>query len=59
MHMHMSTFYRFFSYVGHYRMLSRAPVLHSKLLLALYFTYSSVHMSVPIDKFIPFFSIPS
>jgi len=37
-HIHISTlFFRFFSHIGHYRVLSRVPVLYSRFLLVVCF----------------------
>ena len=44
-------FFRFFSHIGHYRVLSR--VLHSRPLLVIYFIYGSVYLSIPTSQFIP------
>ena len=49
---HISTFFRFFSHIGHYRVLSRVPCVYSRSLLVIYFIYSSVYMSIPISQFI-------
>ena len=37
-------FFQFFSYTGHYRVLSRRPVLSSRFLLVYYFVYSIVYL---------------
>ena len=39
-------FFRFFSHIGHYRV--ESPVLQSRSLLVLYFTYTCVHASQEI-----------
>ena len=45
--------FRFFPHIGHYRVLSRAPVLYSRFLWIICFVYSTVYMSVPISQLIP------
>ena len=49
-------FFRFFSHIGHYRVLSRVPcaiLLYSRSLLFVCFIYRSVYMSIPISQLIP------
>ena len=46
-------FFRFFTHIGPYRIMSRVPMLYSRSLLVIYFIYSSVYMSFPISQFIP------
>ena len=46
-------FFRLSSHIGHYRLLSRVPCAISRFVLAIYFIYSSVYMSIPISQFIP------
>ena len=49
-------FFRFYSHIGHYRVLSRVPcaiLLYSRSLLFVCFIYSSVYMSIPISQLIP------
>ena len=46
-------FFRFFPHIGHYRVLIESPVLHSRFLVVICFTYSSVYMSIPVSQFIP------
>ena len=47
-------FFRFFSCVGHYSVMSREfLVLYSRSLFVIYCVYSSVYMSVRILQFIP------
>ena len=41
--------FRFFSCIGHYRVLSRVP----EVLLVIYFLYSRMYLSVSISQFIP------
>ena len=41
-------FFRFFSHIGH----SRVLIEFSRSLLVIYFMYNSVYMSVPISQFI-------
>ena len=47
-------FLRFFSHIGHYRVLSRVPcAIHTVgSLFVIYFMYSSMYMSIPISQFI-------
>ena len=45
-------FFRFFSHIGHYRVLGRVPCAIQQVLI-IYFIYSSVCMSIPISQFIP------
>ena len=40
-------FFRFFAHIGYYRLLSRVPVLYSRSMLIIYFTYCSVFMLIP------------
>ena len=40
-------FFKFFSHLGCYRILSRVLTLHSRSLLFIYFKYSSVYTSIP------------
>jgi len=50
-------FLRFFSYIGHYRVLRRVPrATQLSILLIIYFIYSSMYMSIPISQFIPPYS---
>ena len=44
-------FLKFFSHIGHYRV--EFPVLCSRSLLAICFTYSGMCMSIPVSQFIP------
>ena len=44
-------FFRFFSPIGHYKVLRRFPCAIQ--LLVIYFIYSNVHMSPPISQLIP------
>ena len=46
-------FFRFFSHIGYYRVLRRVSVVYSRSILVIYFTYSSMYMSVPTSPFIP------
>ena len=49
-----SLFFRFFSYIDHYRVLIRVScVLYSRSFLVIYFIYSSMYLSIPISQFIP------
>ena len=43
-----SFFFRFFSHIGYYRILSRVSVLYSRFLLVIYFIDSGVCMPQPI-----------
>ena len=43
-------FFKFFSHLGYYRILSRVPVLYSRSLLIIYFKYSRVYMSVLVAQ---------
>ena len=52
-------FFRFFSIVGYYGILSRVPCVYSRSLLIIYFIYSSVSMSNLISQFIPPSPCPS
>ena len=38
--------FRFFSHLGHYRILSRVPCVHSRSLLVICFMYSRVYVSI-------------
>ena len=40
-------FFKFFSHLGYYRILSRVPMLYSRSLLIIYFKYNRVYMSFP------------
>ena len=40
-------FFKFFSHLGYYRILSRFPVLYRRSFLVIYFKYSSVYTSIP------------
>ena len=40
-------FFRFFSQIGHCRVLSRFPAYYSRSLLVIYFIHSSVYMGLP------------
>ena len=42
--------FKFFSYTGYYRILSRVPCAIHYALLVIYFKYSSVYMSIPNYK---------
>ena len=46
-------FFRFFSCIGHYRVLSRVPCAIQQVLFSYLFCNSSVWMSIPISQFIP------
>ena len=45
-------YYRFPSYLGQQRALSRVPVLYCRFSLVVYFIHSSVYISIPISQFI-------
>ena len=51
-HIHISTLFRFFSHVGHYRVLRGVPYAPRSFLLFIYFTYCRVYMSVPFSQLI-------
>ena len=40
-------FFRLFSIVGYYKIFNIVPILYSKSLLFIYFTYGSVYMLIP------------
>ena len=40
-------FFKFFSHLGCYRVLSSVPLLYSRSSVVIYFIYSSVYMSIP------------
>ena len=40
-------FFRFFSHIGYYRILTKFPVLYSRSFLVICFMYSSVCMLIP------------
>ena len=47
-------FFKFFSHIGHYRVLSvYFPVVYIRSLLLIYSIYSSVYISIPTSQFIP------
>ena len=50
---HIHSFLRYFSYISHYRALSRIPCAIHRFLLIIYFIYSSMKISVPISPLIP------
>ena len=43
---YIHSFFRFFFYIGHYRVLSRVPCAIHRSLLVIYFIYSSVYTSI-------------
>ena len=52
---YIHTVLRFFSHIGHYRILSRVPCTVQYVLmfsLVIYFIYNSVYMLIPISRFI-------
>ena len=55
---YIHSFFRFFSRIGHQRVLSRVPVLYSRFLLVICFLYSSVYVSISVSQFIPPFCFP-
>ena len=59
-HIHISTlFFRFFSHIGHYRVLSRVlQAIQYMSLLVICSIYNSVYMPVPVSQFIPSPSCP-
>ena len=54
---YIHSFFRCFSHIGHYKVLSRVPCAiigaYNRFLLVVYFTYSSLYTSIPISQFIP------
>ena len=52
-HTHISLSFRFFSHIGHYKVLSRVPCVMSRFLLVIIFVHSSMYMSISISQFIP------
>ena len=50
-------FLKFFSHIDHYRVLSRVSCAIQEVLI-IYFTNSSVYMSIPISQFIPHYFFP-
>ena len=46
-------FFKIFSHLGYYRILSSFPVLYSRSLLVIYFKHSRVYMSIPNSQSIP------
>ena len=45
-------FFRIFSHIGHYRVLSRFSCSIQQVLIFIYFIYNSVYMSTPISQII-------
>ena len=43
-YMYITLFFRFYSYIDHYRVLTRVPMLYSKFPSVIHFLYSSVHI---------------
>ena len=46
-------FLKFFSHIGHYRVLGRVPCVIQWVLISYLLIYSSVYMSIPISQLIP------
>ena len=53
MHIHISAPYLDYSLIGHYSVFVESHVLQSRFLSVIYFTYSSVDMSIQISQFVP------